>query len=142
MTDETSDIGRKQLQTALAKVKGQEDRVTAAYIDEVMDLQRYRSEMESLRQRREDLENSIEELYQRQQQEQDSRSALEHLESFCHELSQGLDALNFDERQQLLRLVVESVTVDNGHITVQTVIPTSQSNLRNVRPELVEGSSR
>ncbi|HJN87272.1 MAG TPA: hypothetical protein QGI03_09025, partial [Dehalococcoidia bacterium] len=45
----------------------------------------------------------------------------------------------FDERQQLLRLVVEGITVDNGRVRVDTIIPTGDSNLRNRYPELVEG---
>ena len=78
-------------------------------------------------------------LERRQQQDQDARDALEHLSRFCHRISEGLSALTFDERQQLLRLVVEGITVDNGRVRVDTIIPTGDSNLRNRYPELVEG---
>ena len=61
-----------------------------------------------------------------------------HLEQFCHQVAQGLDALTFEERQQLLRLVVESITVGNGRVRVETVIPTRQDNLLNLGGELVE----
>ena len=126
---------RKQWQVALKKVKAQEDRVTDAYINEAMDLERYKSKMVTLRQSREDLERCAKELDQRQQQERDSKAALEHLERFCHRVSQGLDALGFEERQQLLRLVVEGITVDNGRVRVDTIIPPGDRNLRNLRGE-------
>ena len=38
----------------------------------------------------------------------------------------------------MLRLVVERITVDNGRVRVETVIPTEQINLRNHCPEPVE----
>ena len=127
----TVESERKQLHVALNKMKAKEDRVTDAYINEAMELDRYKGDMKKLKQRREDLEKCAKGLDQRQQREQDSRAALEHLEQFCRHVSQGLDVLTFEERQQLLRLVVESVTVENGRVRVETVIPTRGDNLRN-----------
>ena len=129
---------RKLLQIAIKKVAQAEDRVTDAYINEIMDMDRYKSEMEKLRQTRDELERATSALDQRQQQIQDSQKALEHLDRFCSQASRGLDALSFDERQQLLQLVVEGVTVDNGRVRVETIIPGGDSNLRNARGEPVE----
>jgi len=59
--------------------------------------------------------------------------------SGAEDVDQGLDYMTFEERQQFLRLVVESVTVAEGRIMVETVIPQlSDGNLRNARSELVE----
>jgi len=69
----------------------------------------------------------------------DTQKALAHLERFCHQVSKGLTSLTFDERQQLLRLVIERITVENGVARIDTVIPPDQDNLRNRYPELVEG---
>ena len=136
---ETVVAERKQLAVGLKRVKAQEDRVTDAYINEVMDLKRYDDEMRKLGDRREHLEVCARELDRRQQQQQESRSALADLDRFCNQVTQGLDALTFEERQQLLRLVVERTTVENGRVLIETVIPTGQGNLCNRRPELVEG---
>ena len=48
--------------------------------------------------------------------------------------------MTFEERQQLLRLVVERVTVEDERVTVETVIPTRGDDvkLRNRRSEPVE----
>ena len=139
---ESRDAERKQLGVALKRIKAQEDRITDAYINEAMDLKRYKAEMDKLRQHQTEIERRTTELDQRQQQDQDAQNALEHLNRFCHRISKGLDALTFDDRQQLLRLVVERITVDNGRVRVDTVIPTDDGNLRNRYPELVEGSAR
>ncbi len=51
----------------------------------------------------------------------------------------GLENLTFEERQQFLRLVVEGITLADGKVKVETVIPTEQDGkLRNVRGEPVE----
>ena len=39
---------RKQLAVALKRVQAQEDRITDAYINEAMDLNRYKAEMDKL----------------------------------------------------------------------------------------------
>ena len=69
----------------------------------------------------------------------DTQKALAHLERFCHQVSKGLTSLTFDERQQLLRLVIERISVENGVARIDAVIPPDQDNLRNRYPELVEG---
>ena len=113
----------RQVSLALKRVKVQEDRVTDAYINEAMELDRYRVEMEKLRASRKELQRPASEIEQRERQEAESRGALQYLDQFCRRISQGLEALNFEERQELLRLLVEGVTVDDGLVRVETVIP-------------------
>ena len=131
---------RKQITLALKRVKAQEDRLTDAYLNEAMELDRYKAEMEKLKGRRLQLDWAAEELNRRECQERDSRRALEHLERFCRQVSQGLETLTFEERQQLLRLVVERITVDNGRVRIETIIPTGDDGvqLRTRRPKRVE----
>ena len=130
---------RKRVALALKQTKAQEDRVTDAYIHEAMDLGRYKAEMDRLRAQRQELDRAAQEIIRRSRKEQGAKSALQHLERFCDQVSQGLEAMTFEERQTLLRLVVESVTVDDGLVRVAAVIPTdSNGELRNARGELVE----
>ena len=42
---------------------------------------------------------------------------------FCHRISEGLDNMSFEERQELLRLVVDRVTVEDGTARIDTIIP-------------------
>ena len=44
-------------------------------------------------------------------------------------MSEGLDHLTFEERQQLLRLLVERVTVREDRIRVETIIPMDQRSV-------------
>ena len=137
----TSDLDYeiKRLKLALKQLKTQEDRVTDAYVAEAMELARYKGEMERLSAQRQGLEQQIGQVQHQAQQEANSRQALTQVGEFCSRVGQGLDSMTFEERQQFLRLVVESVTVTEGRITVKAVIPsTSDGKLRNVRGEPVE----
>ena len=62
------------------------------------------------------------------------------LEAYCRNVSVGLDLLAFEERQQLLQLVVGRVSVQDGIVHIETVIPMGQqpAQLRNIRGEPVE----
>ena len=130
--------GAKKLGILLKRVAAQEDRVTEAYVSEATDLGLYKEEMDNLKSHRQDLDRSQREIDQCQRQRQDTQKALAHLERFCHQVSKGLTSLTFDERQQLLRLVIERISVENEVTRIDTVIPPDQNNLRNHYPEALE----
>ena len=129
---------RKKLGIALKRVAAQEDWVTEAYVSEAMNLDRYKEDMDKLTSHRQELDRPQREVDQCQRQKQDTQKALARLERFCHQVSKGLTSLTFDERQQLLRLVTERITVENGVARTDTVIPPGQDNFRNRYPEPLE----
>lgn len=129
-TTDSVEYERKQLAAAQKRLEVQGDRVTDAYINEAIDLSRYKIEMEKLRGRRENLDRVTQELDDKANRELSSRDALEHLRRFCDQVSQGLDVMTCEERQQLLRLVVERITVVEERVTVETVIPTSGDDVK------------
>ena len=137
------EINKKQIVLALKRVVVQEDRMTDAYRNEAIDLDRYKQEMSQLGVRRNALERQLEESVKHQAQEDSRKSALEHLERFCGEVASGLDVLTFEERQKLLRLVVERTIVKDNRVRIETVIPTDQQHaglLRTRHPERDSGS--
>ena len=131
---------QKQVSVALRRVQAQEDRITDAYINEAMNLDRYKGEMGKLQERRAQLQRTLREVELRAQQTADGVAALDQLEAFCTKVAEGLDALDFEERQQLLRLLVERVTLMPGRVRIETVIPLGPRphKLRTRRGEPVE----
>ena len=104
-----------------------------------MDLARYKAEIGKLAHRRRELDGMGKDVERRAKQADASRQALAQLEAFCGQVSLGLEAMTFQERQQLLRLVVEGITVKDGWARIETIIPIGQDGkLRNPRGELVE----
>ncbi len=131
---------KAQAKRAIATITSQEDRVTQAYVTGAMDLKRYGIEMGKLRDRRASLENRLTELTQREQTESHSREAPAYIGEFCDSVTSGLEHMSFDERQELLRLLIERITVDKGRVQIETIIPTEPKRyLRTHHPELVEG---
>lgn len=117
------ELNKKQIALALKRIAVQEDRMTDAYRNEAIELDRYKAEMNQLSDRRKGLEKQQAELDRQQAQEESRQSALEHLERFCEQVSVGLGTLTFEERQQLLRLVVEKAIVKDNSVRVETIIP-------------------
>ena len=130
---------RKKLGIALKRVAAQEDRVTEAYVSKAMNLDHYKEEIDKLKSHRQELDRPQWEVDQCQRQKQNPQKTLARLERFCHQGSKGLTSLIIDEGQQLLRLVIERITVENGVARIDTVIPPEQDDLRNRYPEPLEG---
>ena len=82
--------------------------------------------------------NGVEERVRRRS---DTEEALDQLNRFCKRVNHSLNGLGFEERQALLRLVVERVVVDGNRVRVDTVIPPSDDagELRARRPDDGEG---
>ena len=74
------------------------------------------------------------------EQERGAESALQQLQTFCHRVSVGLNRMSFEERQELLRLLVDRITVEDETVRIDTVIPQGDdySQLRTRHGELVE----
>ncbi|MCH8088271.1 MAG: hypothetical protein IIC81_10570 [Chloroflexi bacterium] len=93
--------------------------------------------MGKLKARREALERERRQLERLHQEQVRGEDALVRLEAFCKRVSQGLENLSFEERQKLLRLVVDRIVVDGQHVRIEGVIPqghTPEIALRPTRP--------
>ena len=105
--------------------------------DEAIELPRLKEEMGKLKARREALERERRQLERLHQEQVRGEDALVRLEAFCKRVSQGLENLSFEERQKLLRLVVDRIVVDGQHVRIEGVIPqghTPEIALRPTRP--------
>jgi site-specific DNA recombinase len=118
---------RQQIQVALKRVNDQQDRITDAYMNEALELLEYKAKMDELRERKRGLEKQLASLEERGHRQSRERDALERLESFCEAVAQGLDNLTFEEKQQLLRLLVERILVENSKVQVEAIIPLDEN---------------
>ena len=115
----------QQVALALKRARLQEDRVTEAYVIEAMDLNRYNEEMDRLGARIRELVGISRDLDRKSALEQEAQSGLQYLQTFCHRVAESLDGMSFQERQELLRLMVNRVTVEDETVRIETVIPNS-----------------
>jgi len=122
----------KQLTLALKRVKSQEDRLIDAYKNEVIDLPRLKEEMGKLKARREQLERQRQDLDRAARHQADAADALERLDAFCQRVAKGLQSLTFEERQKLLRLLVDRIVVGRQSVRIEGIIPLDRPNMRGV----------
>ena len=94
------------------------------YADFMMreEMERVRSEQTSVEERRRELERQLVHLdkalsYQGQVQE------------LAQRLTQGLEVMDFQQRQQLLRLLVDEIVYDDWQVTIKTIIPLQERQL-------------
>jgi site-specific DNA recombinase len=113
----------RQLAIALNRLKVQEDRLLDAYKNEVIELPRLKEEMDGLKARRQGLERERRELERLSQEQVQGKDALVRLEVFCHRVSQGLEHLTFEDKQKLLRLIVNRIIVDDYKVSIEGLIP-------------------
>ena len=92
---------RKQVKLGLKQTQAQEDRITQAYVNEAIELPRYKLEMDRLRARSKELEGFSHDLDRKSDYERDSKNALCNLESFCHSVADRLDNMSFEGARSL-----------------------------------------
>ena len=91
-------------------------------------------QLEEIQRRRSELEKELAQL-----RRADTGASAEALEAgvwrFCEEVRAGLEAASFEERQEVLRLLVDRVEMapDGNHATLYGVIPVGRDNM-SLRP--------
>jgi hypothetical protein len=123
-----SEIEPKQLSLALKRIRIQEDRLIDAYKNEAIDLDQLKVEMGKLRARKQETEQRQKRLEQQGREQTNLKEGLAHLEAFCRRVSQGLQNLTFEEKQKLLRLVVDHVTLEGQKVCIHAVVPMDSPN--------------
>jgi len=138
ITQDSIEIERKRMELALKRLKTREDRLIDAYKNEALGLPQFKQEMDKLRSRRGALERQLGDLERQRQEHVQAQDALASLETFCQRVSQGLDSVTFEEKQMLLRLVVDRIVVDGQNVRIEGVIPLHgyqpETALRRTRP--------
>jgi site-specific DNA recombinase len=119
---------QENLRKAQASIEQQIERLTAAYLHEVIPLAEYQR-------RRRELEQKLGVLAEQQQQlaRQATRQAeligvAQGIAAFCARVQQGLDSATFAQQRQLVELLIDRVVVTDDEVEIRYVIPTSPSS--------------
>jgi len=116
---------RENLRRGCAHLQQQLDRLTEAYLNSIIPLAEYQR-------RRGDLEQKVTAL--NQQEEQLSIQASRHaeltslvrsIEDFCQRIQIGLQQATFEQKRQLVELLIDRVIVKDGDVEIHYVIPTT-----------------
>jgi site-specific DNA recombinase len=102
---------RSNLRKAHATLERQIERLTDAYLAEVLGLDEYRRRREVLEQRQATLALQEQQLEAQVARRRDLAAFVESIDGFCRRVAQGLAEASFEERRQLVELLVDRVVV-------------------------------
>jgi site-specific DNA recombinase len=115
----------RKAQTAMTH---QLERLTEAYLHEVIPLAEYQRRRAELEQRRQALEHQEKHLEVQVDRQAELAGLVTSMEAFCRRVQAGLDQATFEQKRQLVELLIDRVVVTNEEVEIRYVIPTSPSS--------------
>jgi site-specific DNA recombinase len=119
---------RAQLQAGQAQLSRQLERLTEAFLSDVVPLAEYQR-------RRQDIEQQLQTLRQTERQlEADSRqqsevaSLAKSIEEFAARVRGSLEQASFEQKRQLVELLIDRVIVTDDQVEIRYVIPTTRAS--------------
>jgi site-specific DNA recombinase len=116
---------RDQLRQSQTRLQHQIDRLTDAYLNEVITLAEYQRRRSDLEQKLEALKSQERQLDSQVDRHQELNSLTNSVEDFCNRVKSGLTNASFEQKRQLVELLIDRVIVSDGEVEIRYVIPTS-----------------
>jgi site-specific DNA recombinase len=121
---------RDSLRRGHASLEQQLDRLTQAYLSGVIPLAEYQRRRGDLERKMKALAQQEEQLALHSQQREVISGLTTKVEDFCERVQTGLKDANFEQRRQLVELLIDRVIVTEEDVEIRYVIPTApQSEL-------------
>lgn len=114
---------RQRIERRLAEAPGEKQRLIAGYSKALYSDDLLREQLKAIETETSSLQSRLAELNRQVALYQRAEELTAGLAAFAEETVRGIDAMDFNERRELLRLLVEEVVYDAGDITVRTIIP-------------------
>jgi site-specific DNA recombinase len=119
---------RTHLRRAAQNLASHIERLTDAYLGEVMPLAEYQRRRTGLEQQGQAVERQLNQLEAEAQQQRDLAGLTQSVEAFCQRLQCGLDQATFEQKRQLVELLIDRVVVTNDEVEIRYVIPTTPAS--------------
>jgi site-specific DNA recombinase len=116
---------RENLRQGRASLGRQLDRLTEAYLAEVIPLAEYQRRRQDLEQREQALAAQEHQLNAEADQRTELAGVADSIEEFCARLRSGLQGASFEQRRQLVELLVDRVVVTDDDVEICYVVPTT-----------------
>jgi site-specific DNA recombinase len=119
---------RENLRKAQVNLNHQVDRLTEAYLGSVIPLAEYQRRRRELEQKSQALESQEKQLEARVDRQMELTGLVTSMEDFCQRVQAGLADATFEQKRQLVELLIDRVVVTNEEVEIRYVIPTSSSS--------------
>ena len=101
------------------------NRLTEAYLASVIPLDEYQRRRQEIEQRLRALHNQAEQLLLQIEHQQELAGLVTHVEEFCQRVQAGLLHASFEQKRQLVELLIDRVIVTDSEVEIRYAIPTT-----------------
>jgi site-specific DNA recombinase len=119
---------RENLRKARVSIEHQTERLTDAYLAGVVPLEEYKRRRHELEQRLEGIAAQMRQLEASATKHVELAGIAQSMEEFCQRVSSGLEQASFEQKRQLIELLIDRVVLTNEEVEIRYVIPTSTSS--------------
>ncbi len=115
---------RENLRKGQKGLEHQLNRLTEAYLSEVIALSEYKRRRSELEQRKDALAAQEQQPKMIVDRQAEVSGMVRSIEEFCQRVRDGLATANFEQKRKLIELLVDRVVVANGEVEIRYAIPT------------------
>jgi site-specific DNA recombinase len=116
---------RAQLQAGQAQLQRQLERLTEAYLSSVVPLAEYQRRRQDLEQQFQSLQQTERQLDADSQQQSRVSELAQSIEDFAARVRGSLEQASFEQKRQLVELLIDRVIVTDDKVEIRYVIPTT-----------------
>ncbi|HEU5229000.1 MAG TPA: recombinase family protein, partial [Ktedonobacteraceae bacterium] len=116
---------RENLRKARVSLEQQMERLTDAYLANVLQLDEYKRRRLELEQRLSVIAEQRRQLEANVGRHDQLAALVQSIEKFCQRVRQGLSEATFEQKRQLIELLIDRVVVTGEEVEIRYVIPTS-----------------
>ncbi len=116
---------RENLRKARVSLEQQMERLTNAYLANVLQLDEYKRRRLELEQRLSVISEQKRQLEANVGRHDQLAALVQSIEQFCQRVQQGLSEATFEQKRQLIELLIDRVVVTGEEVEIRYVIPTS-----------------
>jgi site-specific DNA recombinase len=116
---------RENLRRGRTQVEQQLERLTEAYLNGIIPLAEYQRRRGDLQQRVDAFDRQENQLSAQVNRQLEVAGLVKHVEDFCQRIQTSLVQATFEQRRQLIELLIDRVIVNNGDVEIRYVIPTT-----------------
>jgi site-specific DNA recombinase len=119
---------RESLRRGQTQLQQQLDRLTEAYLNGVIPLAEYQRRRSDLEQRLEAFRRQEDQLTTQANRQTEIASLVKSVEGFCQRTQASLAQATFEQKRQLIELLIDRVIVNDGDVEIRYVIPTTSES--------------
>ena len=121
---------REHLRRARVSLEQQLERLTDAYLAKVLELEEYKRRRQELDQRLQAIAEQMRQLEASVGRHDELAALVQSIETFYARVHQGLAEATFEQKRQLIELLIDRVVVTHEEVEIRYVIPTSSRGER------------